>query len=63
MAQVIIHSIGRCNYQTLTVSRANELKLIAQFSAKEINDATYIAVPERAYEAIFNSKAVKKQLS
>ena len=44
------------------LTKADELKLITMFSAKEINDQLHIAVSEEAYTAIFNPKAyIKKQ--
>ena len=60
--RVIIHTTGRCNYQGLMLTKADELKLVAMFSAREINEQLHIAVSEKAYTAIFNPKAyIKKQ--
>jgi len=61
-SRVVIHTKNRLNYQSLMLTKADELKLITMFSAKEINDQLHIAVSEKAYTAIFNPKAyIKKQ--
>ena len=58
--RVIIHTKDRTNYQSLMLTKADELRLVTMFSAKEINEQLYIAVSEKAYTAIFNPKAYIK---
>ena len=51
--RVVIHT-GRFNYRSLKVTNQSELKLIAMFTATEINGQLHIEVSEEAYKAIFH---------